>query len=153
MTDSSPIDLWWRWSTWPWRMTGGEVPSSVPPAPASLNQPILPGWVFANTIQVTEANSSAPRTEEAILAAHSYGRQLGRIMDALSVLIDERPRESPSVPALEQFKQLRDEVDEIKAKQAARRIERVIADVRLLKNTNAEEYRRLAAALRAALDE
>ena len=57
-------------------------------APQVLTQPILPGWLFANSINVTEENSASPGTEQAIVAKYSYGRQLGRIVDVLGELID-----------------------------------------------------------------
>jgi hypothetical protein len=56
-------------------------------APQRLWQSILPGWIFAQTVNVTPQNSSAPDTERAILGKHSYGRQLGKVIDALDALI------------------------------------------------------------------
>ena len=56
-------------------------------APQNLVQPILPGW----TLNVNAFNSSAPQTEAEVLQKHSYGRQLGRIADALAVLIAAAP--------------------------------------------------------------
>src|SRR5262249_42009991 len=80
----------WDWSSW---MRGSMPnPLDVFTAPRNLVQPILPGWVFGNMINVTEKNSSAPDTEREIVAAHSYGRQLGRVMDAVATLIAELPR-------------------------------------------------------------
>ncbi len=35
--------------------------------------PVLPGWLFANNINVTEEYSSSPKTERRIVTAHSYG--------------------------------------------------------------------------------
>jgi hypothetical protein len=58
------------------------------------NQPINPGWAFGNVVNVTEQNSSAPGTERDIVASISYGKQLGRITDALAALIAERPKSS-----------------------------------------------------------
>jgi transposase InsO family protein len=55
-------------------------------APQSLIQPILPGW----TITINGINSSAPQTEVEVVQRHSYGRQLGRMADALEALIEER---------------------------------------------------------------
>jgi hypothetical protein len=136
-----------------WRMAGLEPPASLSLAPRTLTQSILPGWIVASNVQVTEANSTAPDTEQAIVATHSYGRQLGRMMDALAVLIDERPADLPPEPALEQFKKLRGEVEAIKLAQAAKRIDHVIADLKLLEKEHAEEYRQRVVALRAALDE
>ena len=55
-------------------------------APQSLTQPILPGW----PITINGINSSAPQTEVEVVQHHSYGRQLGRVADALEALIEER---------------------------------------------------------------
>jgi hypothetical protein len=42
---------------------------------------------------ITEQNSSASDTEREIIAAQSYGRQRGRIMDAVAVLVADLPKE------------------------------------------------------------
>ena len=56
-------------------------------APQNLAQPILPGWTF----NINSNNSSSPQTEAEVLQHHSYGRQLGRIADALAVLVAAAP--------------------------------------------------------------
>src|SRR5438067_657882 len=56
-------------------------------APHNLDQPILPGWTFGPVLNVNEVNSSA-QTEAQVVQRYSYGRQLGRISDALSTIID-----------------------------------------------------------------
>ena len=61
-------------------------------APEWLNQPILPWTFFPNAmlsgITVNIGTTSRPATERAILdEVGSYGRQLGRIGDALEVLV------------------------------------------------------------------
>src|SRR6476469_10970203 len=82
---------WLAW--WPelWRQVYSQAAPLPSFAPQALNQPILPGWLFANSINVTEENSSSPETEREIVAAHSYGQQLGRIMDVLDELIRKQP--------------------------------------------------------------
>ena len=82
---------WLAWWSWPWRAAGAGTSSFPSFAPQALNQPILPGWLFANSINVTEENSSSPETEQEIVAAHSYGQQLGRIMDVVDELIRNEP--------------------------------------------------------------
>ena len=52
--------------------------------PHTLDQSINPGW-FSPVLNI--GNSSAPQTEVAVLQHHSYGRQLGRISDALAVYL------------------------------------------------------------------
>ncbi len=139
------------WSMWPWMTDGIPNPFNVF-APQALTQPINPGWSFGNVISVTEQNSSAPDTEREVVSAESYGRQLGRIIDALSALIAERPKSSPKTEALDDLLALRDKIELIKSRAAARRLERIGSDLALLKKEDAGEYRRVAAALRQALD-
>jgi hypothetical protein len=117
-------------------------------APQVLTQPILPGWLFANSVNVTEENSSSPETERDILARYSYGRQLGRIIDVVSELIGKWPGGAPDDPAVRRFAELRDEVEEIKAK----RIVEAISSLAEMKQRNPGEYERLAPRLREILE-
>jgi hypothetical protein len=104
------------------RRAAGAWPSSVPSfARQALSQPILPGWLFANSINVTEENSSSPETERDIVAVHSYGQQLGRIIDVLDELIKERPAGAPDARPVREFAKLKNDIETIKARQAARR--------------------------------
>jgi len=139
----------WDWPSW----MKGSVPNplDVFAAPRNLVQPILPGWVFGSVTNITEQNSSAPDTEREIIAAQSYGRQLGRVMDALAVLIADLPKAKQNATAFEEFAKIRREIDDIKAQAAARRLDRIAADLATLKETKPEEYQRLAAKLRETL--
>jgi len=136
------------WAMWPWEKLPNPFAIFTPQA---LDQPINPGWSFGNII-VTEQNSSAPDTEREIVAADSYGRQLGRIIDALSVLIAERSKSSPHAKALDDLLELHEKIENIKTRAAARRLERIKADLALLRQKDAGEYERLATALRKALN-
>jgi hypothetical protein len=146
---SEPVSRAWPWAgidpaTWMaswWRGLGL--------APENLTQPILPGWA----ITINGINSSAPQTEVEVLQHHSYGRQLGRMADALQALIEERGREASSDQRLEEFAKMKQEIDEIKLDAAATRIDRVRADLAALKAARPAEYRRLRDALRRVLDE
>src|SRR4051812_22239278 len=60
-------------------------------APDNLAQSILQGW----TLNINSNNSTAPQTEMEVVARHSYGRQIGRMSDALELLITERHGETP----------------------------------------------------------
>jgi hypothetical protein len=122
--------LWW-WNPQAW-------------APQTLSQPILPGWSFGN-ITVNEQNSRSPQTEHAIVAEHSYGRQLGRLTDALVALIEERPKGLAGNKAFDDLLALRASIDAIKARSAAGRVERLEADLERLKTELPEDYRRIAA--------
>ena len=139
----------WDWPSW----MRGSIPNPLDffAAPRNFVQPILPGW-FGSVINITEQNSSAPDTEREIVAAQGYGRQLGRVMDALAVVIADLPKEQQNAPAFEEFAKLRREIDDIKAQAAARRLDRVAADLATLKETKPEEYERLTVTLRKALE-
>ncbi len=124
----------------------------LPTAPRSLNQPINPGWTFGNLISVTEQNSSAPDTERNIVAVHSYGRQLGRLMDAVAVLIEDLPEAKQQSPAFRQLADLQEEIAKIKSRSAAHRLDLFAADLEELRKTNKAEYQRVAKELRVILD-
>lgn len=143
---------WMSWWSWPWRAAGAGTSSFPAVAPQALDQPILPGWLFANSINVTEANSSSPETERDIVAAHSYGQQLGRIMDVLDELIRKQPAGSLGARPVREFDELRNDIETIKARQAAKRVEQMITDLAEVKQHDADEYQRLATELRKVLD-
>lgn len=115
-------------------------------APQTLVQPILPGW----TLNVNAFNSSAPQTEGEIVRHHSYGRQLGRISDVLEALVDERDP-TRSDPRFEDLRTMKDEIDEVKAGNAIGRVERLLADLDLLKVLKPAEHERLQAELKKQL--
>jgi hypothetical protein len=127
--------------------------SPVSSAPQEFNQSILPGWMFANSINVTEENSSAPETERKIVSEHSYGRQLGRVMDAVAELIAERPKAARETQAFQDFEELRREVDEIKTRVTTKRLDHFVDELIELKRRNPDEYQRLAAELRNVLED
>jgi len=116
-------------------------------APENLVQPILPGWTF----NINSNNSSSPQTEVDVLAKHSYGRQLGRIADALVALIVEQHGETPTDKRYVDFLQMKQEIDQVKEAGAAARIERFKKDLELLKAKNTPEYERLRDELRRVL--
>jgi hypothetical protein len=121
-------------------------------APNNLDQQINPGWTFGNLISVTEQNSTSPDTERAIVAAHSYGRQLGRVIDVIAELIDDLPETQRQSPAFRKFAELQADVEKIKSRSAARRLDRFVADLEELRQTNKTEYQRVATEVRAVLD-
>jgi hypothetical protein len=116
--------------------------------PDQLFQPILPGW----TLNVNSNNSTAPTTEADVVARHSYGRQLGRISDALDRLITERHGRMPKDKRFADFLAMKHEIDAIKRDAAAARIEQMSSDLALLKTQDDKRYEQLRDGLRAALD-
>ncbi len=142
-----PAD-WLGWWSELWRQAYGRTAGLPSLAPQVLSQPILPGWMFAGSVNVTEENSSSPETERDIVAQYSYGRQLGRIIDVLSELIERWPGGVPADRAVQQFAELRDDIGKIKAQGIAR----AIAELAELKQSNPAEYARLAPKLRQVLE-
>jgi hypothetical protein len=146
-TNPSVAPAWSAWPFWPsWILGSPAATQSV-----DLSQPINPGWTFGNVISVTEQNSSSPDTERDIVAAESYGRQLGRVMDALIELVSELPQSTQQKPAIKDLVALSDKIEKIKSKSAARRLGRVAADLAELSTKDVSEYRRVVQELQTAL--
>lgn len=116
-------------------------------APDNLAQSILQGW----TLNINSNNSTAPQTEVEVVARHSYGRQLGRMSDALELLIVERHGRTPEDKRFADFLTMKQEIDKVKQDAAAARVERIVKDLALLKAQDQEQYVRLRDALREAL--
>ena len=120
--------------------------SAMTLAPSTLIQPILPGW----TVNVNGFNSSAPQTETEVLQHHSYGRQLGRISDALALLVAERDADQTD-KRFDDFRTMKDQIDAIKAGNVVARVERLLADLDRLKLTQPKVYARLSSELKKRL--
>lgn len=116
-------------------------------APDSLVQPILPGWTF----NINSNNSTAPETEVDVVAKHSYGRQIGRVSDALELLIEERHGKTPKDKRFSDFLTMKHQIDKVKHDAAVSRIERIAKDLAQLKTQDQAQYVRLRDALRQAL--
>jgi hypothetical protein len=85
-------------------------------APDLLVQPVNPGWMFGNII-VNAQNSADPAVEQEIVEQVSYGRQLGRILEAVEVLVAKVDRNTLSREerrALEGFDEIVEIVDRAK---------------------------------------
>ena len=139
-TPSDPADWLRSWS---------EAMRSVP---QSLTQAINPGWSFGPSFTLNSGNSSAPQTEIEVLQRHSYGRQLGRISEALELLIEERARSSPKDKRFDDFLKMKAEIDVVKLDAAAARVDSLRFDLAALKKSRPAEYKKLKDALRKALD-
>ena len=138
---------WFAWWSRLWREMYAQAIPFPSLAPQVLTQPILPGWLVGNSINVTEENSRSPETEREIVTRYSYGRQLGRVIDVLGDLIDSWPGGAPDDPSVRRFAELRDDIEEIKAE----RIARAISDLADMKQRNPGEYERLAPKLQEIL--
>jgi len=118
-------------------------------APTNLVQPILPGWTF----NINSTNSSSPQTEMDVVARHSYGRQIGRISEALESIIVEQHGQTPADTRLSRFLAMKRDIDQVKREAAAARVEQLTKDLALLRADDDESYARLREALLAALAE
>ncbi len=145
-----PLALWQEW----WRLFGARAPLSGDVSQAidtSLLHAIGDqlGFININTTRSGDSQLEQRITEEVA----SYGRQLGWIIDALDVLIrNGRPVDvtPDDASALDQLTTLRAEVEAAKERTARERIDRVVADIRTLRqdpDANREELRRLREAL------
>src|SRR3954467_15844741 len=106
-------------------------------APENLAQQILPGW----QLNINSNNSTSPQTEVEVVAKHSYGRQFGRISDALEVLLEER--DGPEDKRLSDFLTMKHEIDKVKQGRAAARIQQLVKDLALVEKGDKDQYARL----------
>src|SRR6202012_2884416 len=123
-------------------------------ASAVLVQPILPGWSFGN-VTVNGANSNAPDTEQRIVAQKSYGLQIGVLLDALAALAKDPDRKKPETrKELAALENLEKQVETIKAEAAKARVQRIEADLDMLRSKpDQTEYQQAAAKLQTYLTE
>jgi hypothetical protein len=109
-------------------------------------------------VNITTTASANPRLEREIVnEVASYGRQLGRISEALYALLEHTSQESWS-PAerreVADFRRMADAIAAVKAKHAAptdAALDDLIAGIRFLKERNRPEYQRIVGRLRKAL--
>jgi len=96
-----------------------------------LNEPILPNGTFAGIV-VNEQNSSDPQKERHIVNSVSYGKEIGWLVDAVDVLINERAGKNASakdVAKLQQLQDLKKQIDGLKDEVTRARFERVKSDL------------------------
>jgi hypothetical protein len=141
MTDptpaSQPPDLWRSvFESWrsPW----------LGLSPQQLQQPINTGWTFGNVL-VTAQNSTSPEVEQAVVLRHSYGRQIGRLLDAVAALVeltgaDGKWKDDPRIKA---FVDMAAEVEAIKARARHSRLERLREDLEALAREDPEGFAEL----------
>jgi len=135
---------WWAYWARMW-------PGLPVQAPRNLTQPILPGWTIGPVLTVNETNSSSPQTEADIVARHSYGRQLGRLADAVSALVEERSPDAPADGRITAFTAMTREIEQVKLDAAAARVDQLVRDLAELRQARPDDHARLRSALEAAL--
>jgi hypothetical protein len=157
MATNDPSTPSWPWNPADpaeWLRSWSNAMRSVPQSlPQSLTQAINPGWNFGPTLNINSGNSSAPQTEVDVLQHHSYGRQLGRISEALEALIKERAKTAPVNKRFGEFLEMKAEIDKVKLDTAEARVDALRADLAALKKSRPAEYQRLKVALRQALED
>lgn len=109
-------------------------------------------------VNITTHASSNPRLEREIVnEVASYGRQLGRISEALYAVLDHMPQENWSAAERKEvadFRRMADAIAAVKAKHAAptdAALDDLISGIRFLKDRNRPEYERIVGRLRKAL--
>jgi hypothetical protein len=140
---------WWRGATFAAPLSG-DVAQTIDTA---LFRAIGDQLGFIN---INTAGAGNPQLERRITEqVASYGRQLGRILDALDVLIrhvdlsDLPPEDARTIA---QLVALCDEIEEVKRKAAAEDIDRLVAQARRLRE-DPEANREALDRLRQAIEE
>src|SRR6185369_4764662 len=118
--------------SWPW-------PASF--APDWLNQSFNNGWTFGNVI-VTNQNSSAPEVEREVVSEHSYGRQLGRLMDAV-VAISEKVPAAAKDQRVKDLVELADKIEAIKQAAKEKRLNDLLCELQALKDSDPAQWQQL----------
>ena len=122
-------------------------------APRNLWQSILPGWTVGPVFTINNDNSSAPQTEAEVVKRHSYGRQLGRLADAVEVLIRERDPDVTADARVKDFLEMKKDIDTVKLDAALSRADQLGRDLTSLKAADSTDYQRLRDAVLRALDQ
>jgi hypothetical protein len=126
------------------------VPSPLWPWPASwapqwLDQRFNNGWTFGNVI-VTTQNSSAPEVEREVVSRHSYGRQIGRLVEAVAVLAKQLPG-AAGKPEVKALLALCEEVKQIKEAAKDRRSGELLDELKALKKRDPKAWAELVRAV------
>ena len=143
-----------RWWSLPVGALGGDVTQAINPISWLVKSNAQTGLV-----NITTGRSDDPALEQRIVGeVASYGRQLGRVIDALCVIVAQLPREGltrSQRATLSKFTDLAEEIAAVKTETKAARvtepeIERIIGDIESLRSSDPQLYRRLTGRLRAA---
>lgn len=145
--DNIALQTWADAAFAPWRLAL-QAMQALALVPHSLTQPINPGWTFGNLIQVNERNSSAPDTEQQIVGRHSYGRQIGRVMDAVELLLEHTDAKTRDDARAKDFAAVLSDVQAIKREQAAAQLRRLRDELISLRRDHPEAWRELRALLK-----
>jgi hypothetical protein len=105
-------------------------------------------------LNINTTSSGNPELEHRIVTqVASYGRQLGRLIEAVNVLAQHQSRHDlgeAEIHALDQLQKLAEQIAAVKEHAAREHIDRIVGDVRTLSKNpeaNAEAIRRIRKAL------
>ena len=105
-------------------------------------------------LNINATRSGDPGLEQRIITqVASYGRQLGRLVDAVDVLARQRSRhglDEADIRALDQLQELAKQITAVKEQKALDHVDRIVTEVQALSRhpkTNAEAIRRVREAL------
>jgi len=98
--------------------------------PASVDERFNNGWTFGN-VYVTQANSASPEAEREIVGRFSYGRQLGRLSDAVVALAQASGLDSD--PKIQPLVEMVREIDAMKERAKQRRSAQLLDELKALK--------------------
>lgn len=126
--------------------------TTTPPTFASLFDWRLPfgpsanfapntGWTFGNLV-INTTNSRAPEVEQAIVGKLSYGRQLGKVIEAVEVLCASL-KAGRGDPRIQAFEELAEDVRKIKQSMATDRLTQLKRELEDLRTQDPAAWRRL----------
>jgi hypothetical protein len=142
---SQPLTPWQAWLS----MFGIHAPLS-----GDVTQDIAP-WIGGQLglLNINATRSGDPGLEQRIITqVASYGRQLGRLVEAVDVLAQHPPRGlgEADIRALDELRKLATQIAAVKEQAALDQIDRIVAEVQTLSRdpkANAEAIRRVRKAL------
>jgi hypothetical protein len=123
--------------SWPW---------APDVAPEWLKQSFNNGWTFGNVFQVSNENSSGPEIEREVVSKHSYGRQLGRLIDAMVAISESLPAAAKD-PRVRELLALAKDIERIKREARQKRSVELLQELQELKRSDKQAWAKLMTAL------
>ena len=112
--------------------------------PASVEERFNNGWTFGN-VYVTQANSASPETEREIVGRFSYGRQLGRLTDAVVALAEASGLDGD--PKVQPLVEMAAQIDATKRQAKRRRSAQLLDELKALKRDDPQAWAALVNAV------
>ncbi|HEY9066482.1 MAG TPA: hypothetical protein VIO33_15970 [Burkholderiaceae bacterium] len=105
--------------------------------PSSVDERFNNGWTFGN-VYVTQANSRSPEAEREIVGRYSYGRQLGRLTDAVVALAAKAKASHDK--DIEPLIKMANEINDIKAKAKQHHAAELLEELKALKRADPKAW-------------